>query len=199
MNYSVDPIITDCYEGTTCLINKYNIQDEVKLSELEAMITFAKSSELEQAAFNDCFDENDYKDIHRQLFETIYAWAGEYRTIDISKKGTAFANHDEIHVLLTNCFKRLKAMDYFRGLPFDDFIEEIVDIYCTTNYIHPFREGNGRTQRVFLSQLIRYNRYEIHFSRIDTDELMLATIHAAHGVFDFLRELFREHIKPAPH
>ena len=90
-------------------------------------------------------------------------------------------------------------MDYFRGLPFDDFIEEIVDIYCTTNYIHPFREGNGRTQRVFLSQLIRYNGYEIHFSRIDTDELMLATIQAAHGVVDFLRELFREHIKPAPH
>ena len=95
-----------------------------------------------------------------------------------------------------NCFKRLKAMDFFRGLPFDDFIDEIVDIYCTTNYIHPFREGNGRTQRVFLSQLIHYNGYEIHFSKIDTDELMLGTIHAAHGVVDYLRDIFKEHIKP---
>lgn len=177
MAYSVNPITSDCYEGTTCLINKYDIHDEAKLAELEAMITFAKSSELEQAALKDDFDEQAYKDIHRQLFESLYTWAREYRTIDISKKGTAFANHDDVPDLLTNCFKRLKTMNYFIDLSFDDFI-----VYCTTNYIHPFREGNGRTQRVFLSQLIRYNGYEIYFSKIDTDYLMLATIHAAHGV-----------------
>lgn len=197
MVYSVDPITTDCYEGTTCLINKYDIKDEAKLAELEAMITFAKSSELEQAVLKEGFNENNYTDIHRQLFESLYVWAGEYRTINISKKGTAFANYDDVPVLLTNCFNRLKAMNYFRDLPFDDFIEEIVDIYCTTNFIHPFREGNGRTQRVFLSQLIRYNGYEIHFSKIDTDYLMLATIHAAHGVVDYLKEIFTENIKPA--
>ncbi|WP_316609694.1 Fic family protein [uncultured Ruminococcus sp.] len=197
MAYSVDPINADCYEGTTCLINKYDIKDEAKLAELEAMITFAKSSELEQAVLKEGFNENDYTDIHRQLFEPLYVWAGEYRTINFSKKGTAFANYDDVPVLLTNCFNRLKAMNYFRDLPFDDFIEEIVDIYCTTNFIHPFREGNGRTQRVFLSQLIRYNGYEIHFSKIDTDYLMLATIHAAHGVVDHLKEIFTENIKPA--
>ncbi|SCX31825.1 cell filamentation protein [Ruminococcaceae bacterium P7] len=196
MAYSIDSISDDCYEGTTCLINKYNIRDESKLAELEAMITLAITSEMEQVALKDGFNENDYKAIHRQLFDTLYTWAGEYRTIDISKKGTAFAKHDEIPELLMNCFKRLKAMDFFRGLPFDDFIDEIVDIYCTTNYIHPFREGNGRTQRVFLSQLIHYNGYEIHFSKIDTDELMLGTIHAAHGVVDYLRDIFKEHIKP---
>lgn len=196
MAYSVDSISADCYEGTTCLINKFNIRDESKLAELEAMITLAKTSEMEHAALKGCFNENDYKAIHRKLFDTLYDWAGEYRTIDISKKGTAFAKCNEIPDLLMNCFKRLKSMDYFRGVPFDDFIDEIVDIYCTTNYIHPFREGNGRTQRVFLSQLIRYNGYEIHFSKIDTDELMLGTIHAAHGVVDYLRDIFKEHIKP---
>ena len=140
-------------------------------------------------------NEDDYRAIHRQLFDTLYDWAGEYRTIDISKKGTAFAGKNDIPELLTNCLKRLKSMDYFRGLSFDDFIEELVDIYCTTNYIHPFREGNGRTQRVFISQLVRYNGYEISFSKIDTDYLMVATIHAAHGVVDYLREIFKEHIK----
>lgn len=194
MAYSVDSISTDCYEGTTCLINKFNIRDESKLAELEAMITLAKTSELEQDVLKDGFDENDYKDIHRRLFDTLYNWAGEYRSIEISKKGTMFAKHDEIPELLTNCFKRLKSMDYFRELPFDDFIDEVVDIYCTTNYIHPFREGNGRTQRVFLSQLIRYNGYEINFSKSDTDYLMVATIHAAHGVVDYLREFFKENI-----
>ena len=195
MAYSVDSISSDCYEGTTCLINKFNIQDEVKLAELEAMITLAKTSELEQATLSDGFNEDDYRAIHKQLFDTLYDWAGEYRIIDISKKGTAFAGKDDVPVLLTNCFKRLKSLDYFRGLSFDDFVEEVVDIYCTTNYIHPFREGNGRTQRIFLSQLIRYNGYEIHFSKIDTDYLMVATIHAAHGVVDFLREIFKENIR----
>lgn len=56
MAYSMDPISTDCYEGTTCLINKYDIHDEAKLAELEAMITFAKSSELEQVTLKDGFD-----------------------------------------------------------------------------------------------------------------------------------------------
>lgn len=132
MEYSVDSISNNCYEGTTCLINKINIQDEAKLAELEAMITLAKTSELELATLKDSFNEDDYRAIHRQLFDTLYDWAGEYRTIDISKKGTAFAGKNDIPELLTNCLKRLKSMDYFRGLSFDDFIEELVDIYCTT-------------------------------------------------------------------
>lgn len=86
MAYSVDSISADCYEGTTCLINKFNIRDESKLAELEAMITLAKTSELEQTDLKGSFNENDYKAIHRQLFDTLYDWAGEYRTIDISKK-----------------------------------------------------------------------------------------------------------------
>lgn len=90
----------------------------------------------------------------------------------------------------------MRDMDYFKGLSFDEFVEEIVDIYCTTNYIHPFREGNGRAQRVFITQLIRYNGYDIKFSEIDTDYLMLAPIQSAQGVTDYLKEIFREHIKP---
>lgn len=55
----------------------------------------------------------------------------------------------------------------------------IVDFYCVTNMLHPFREGNGRTQRIFISQLIRYAGYDIDFSAIDPDELMIATIQSA--------------------
>ncbi len=63
--------------------------------------------------------------------------------------------------------------------------------------LHPFREGNGRTQRVFIAQLIRHAGYEIDFSEIDPDELMIATIRAANGVEDGLRDLFAEHIVQA--
>lgn len=196
MSYSIESITDNCYEGTTCLINKFNIRDEAKLKELEAMITLAKTSELEKTSSKQNFNENDYREIHRMLFDTLYDWAGEYRKIDISKKGTFFAEHNKIPELMKNCFTRLRKHNYFKGMDFNSFVDEIVDVYCTTNYIHPFREGNGRTQRVFITQLIRYNGYDINFSEIDTDYLMLATIQSAHGVTDYLKDIFRKHIKP---
>jgi cell filamentation protein len=61
--------------------------------------------------------------------------------------------------------------------------------------IHPFREGNGRTQRIFIAQLIRYNGYDINFSEIDADELMISTILSAQGVTDNLMSIFRNNIK----
>ena len=61
------------------------------------------------------------------------------------------------------------------GLSHDAFTDEVVDFYCATNDLHPFREGNGRTQRAFLTQLIRSSGYDIHWSEVDTDLLMIAT------------------------
>lgn len=62
------------------------------------------------------------------------------------------------------------------------------------NILHPFREGNGRTERIFISQLIRFNSYDIDFSDIDTDYLMFATIQSAQGITDNLVNLFKENI-----
>lgn len=194
MGYSLNPTSTDCYEGTTCLINKLDIRDEEQLSSVEADTTFAKASTLEQQPIEGNFDFTHYKAIHRFLFEDLYEWAGQIRTIDISKKGTAFVKASEINELAFNCFERLKENDYFCNLPFEEFVDNITDFYCVTNMLHPFREGNGRTQRVFIAQLIRYAGYEIDFAEIDPDELMIATIQAANGVTDGLRVLFEEHI-----
>lgn len=77
----------------------------------------------------------------------------------------------------------------------EQFVEEIVDFYCTTNYLHPFREGNGRTQRIFISKLIKYCGYRFDFSNIDPDLLMIATIQAANGVVDTLFNIFKKEIK----
>lgn len=74
------------------------------------------------------------------------------------------------------------------------FISAIADFYERTNELHPFREGNGRTPRVFLSQLARHAGYVIDFACADPDDLMIATIQAAGGVDDFLQELFDEMI-----
>lgn len=60
------------------------------------------------------------------------------------------------------------------------------------NILHPFREGNGRTERIFISQLIRFNGNDIDFSDIDTDCLMFSTIQSAQGITDNLVNLFKE-------
>ena len=184
-----------CYPDTTCLINKFNIKDDTKLSEIEAEITFAKAALLESTPIDKPLDFEYYKDIHRFLFEDLYDWAGQLRQVDISKKGTVFCPADKLEDLCSACFHRLSENHYFKGLPKNKFIEEIVDLYQTTNYLHPFREGNGRTQRIFLSKLIQYNGYCFRFSRIDPDLLMVATIKAANGVTDDLYNIFRNELQ----
>ena len=173
-----------------------NIKFYVKtLKNIEAAITFAKISELEQTPINGCFDFEHYKSIHKYIFEDLYDWAGKIRDVDLSKKGTSFTLAKDIESLAERCFARLKKENYFKTDDFDLFIENIVDFYCVSNMLHPFREGNGRTQRVFIAQLIRKNGFDIDFSEIDNDELIIATIHAANGVTDYLKDIFRQIIK----
>lgn len=194
MGYSIESSTTDCYEGTTCLINKLNIRDEEQLAEYETGLTLLKSMALEKKAIGESFDFAHYKAIHRYLFEDLYDWAGEIRTVNLSKKGTQFADANEIERMSKACFERLADKNYFRNQGFNEFLDDIVDFYCVTNMLHPFREGNGRVQRLFIAQLIRFNGYDINFNDIDKDELMLATINAANGVTDHLKYVFRCHI-----
>lgn len=195
MAYDINSITEDCYENTTCLINKLGITDENQLAVIEADITFAKTSLLEEQPVNGKFDLEHYREIHRILFGDLYDWAGNFRTINISKKGTSFTDVNDIEDACNRCFKWIKSHNYFLGMDFDAFVENMVDLYCTLNMIHPFREGNGRTERVFISQLIRFNGYNIDFSKIDTDYLMIATIQSAQGVTDNLINIFKGYIK----
>ena len=194
MGYSIDPISANCYPGTTILINKFDIRDEEKLNEIESVISSARYAEWLNAPQATTFDFDHYKAIHRFLFSDMYEWAGEVRTVNISKKGTQFTPAENIESQAGLIFERLRNYNYFKGLPHDEFVEEIVDFYCVTNTLHPFREGNGRTQRVFLTQLIRKAGYEINFADMDTDLLMMATIQSAQGVTDLLKHIFFESI-----
>lgn len=196
MSYSIQSITDNCYEGTTCLINKLNIRDEKQLNVIEANITLAKISFLQQNPINGNFDFEHYKAIHKFIFEDLYDWAGIPQTVDISKRATSFVKAENIEELAEACFERLKKSNYFIGTSLDVFVDDITDFYCVTNNLHPFREGNGRTQRVFLSQLALNAGYEMDFSSIDTDVLMLATINATNGVDIYLKEALRDIISP---
>lgn len=190
MSYEMDASTDSCYEGTTCLINKFGVKDSDRLSEIEGRITFAKAVALEQQPINGEFDFTHYRAIHRWLFCDIYDWAGEIRQVNLSKKGTAFTPVNEIEHMADLIFSRIASNDLFKNLPKRDYIAYIVELYCDINLLHPFREGNGRTQRAFFSQLIKTVGYDFSFARMDGDLLMIATIQAAAGVTDLLYSLF---------
>ena len=193
MAYSLNPSSDSCYEGTTCLINKLGIKDGKKLAEIEAQITFAKAVMLEEIPIEGNFDFEHFKKIHEFLLCDHYDWAGQIRTVDISKKRTNFLAATSIEKIATPCFAKI-ANGYLDNLTFEDFATRIAEFYNDVNHIHPFREGNGRVQRIYFTQLIRHYGYDINFSEVDTDELMIATIQASQGVMDFLIEFFKEAI-----
>ena len=159
------------------------------------MITTAKAALLEQNPIAGSLDFHYYKSIHKYLFGDIYSWAGEVRTVNMSKKGTEFVKAEELEAVADKAFQRLQQKEYFTNESRAEFIDDVVDFYCVTNMLHPFREGNGRTQRSYFTQLISNAGYRIDFSEIDTDALMIATIQAAQGVRDNLTSLFECAIK----
>ena len=196
MSYSLDSSQEGCYPGTSVLINKLDIRDEQILAQVEADFTRLRISQWELNPLTDTFDFNHYKAIHAHLFSDLYDWAGQIRTIDLSKKGTRFCPTAEIENRADLIFTRLRQLNFLKDMKHSDFVEELTDFYCSTNELHPFREGNGRTQRLFLSQLVQNAGYTLNFSDMDGDLLMIATIQAAQGVTDLLKQLLGEAVKP---
>jgi len=194
-SYELDPIADNCYTGTTTLINKFDIRNDEILREAEIEVTQEAATRWEQSPLCDTFDFEHYKQIHYHLFHDLYDWAGKIREADISKKGTRFCPHGSIEDRAKKIFTRLKKLNYFKFLPVNKFIEKFVDFYISTNDLHPFREGNGRTQRLFLAQLARNAGYQLDFADVDVDELMIATILSAQGVSDGLFRIFNNIFK----
>ncbi len=113
----------------------------------------------------------------------------------MSKKGTRFCPPEKIETSGRAIFEYLSKKSYFTALADEEFVKEFTELYCRLNYLHPFREGNGRVQRLFLSMLLKNMRKSIDFSKIDTDLLMIATIKAVSGDVFMLCDIFRQHIR----
>ena len=196
MAYSLDSLKDDCYPGTTVLINKLDIRNDKLLAEAEQTITAINYAQIENEFEFVEVDFEYYKNIHKRLFYDIYEWAGMVRSVNLSKKGTAFCEYKEINELAEKRFDRLKRDNFLVDLDFETFVDEFTDLYVDLNYLHPFREGNGRTHRLFLTLLVRNAGYSIDFSRCDLDMLMIATIKSAQGDVGLLRTIISELIKP---
>lgn len=193
--YSMESTQENCYPGTAVLINKFGLKEQNKLDIVERQIVLLKGAEIERNAVFKNVDFNYYKGIHRQLFEDIYDWAGKVRTINISKKGTVFCKYDKIEKIGQLKFKRLIGLSYLNNMDEISFFNELTELYNELNMLHPFREGNGRTLRLFITLLVRNTGRDISFADCDNDLLMIATIKAAQGDLSLLKSIFESIVK----
>lgn len=193
--YSLEGTQKDCYPDTTVLINKLDIRNQKMLNVAELRIVISMTMKIEKEIKFNNVDFNFYKNLHKQLFDDLYEWAGTVRNINISKKGTVFCNSDDIERIGKLKFDRLKSLNFLKNTPKDQFLDELTELYHDLNMLHPFREGNGRTLRLFITLLVRNAGYNLNFSECDSDMLMIATIKAAQGDLGMLREVFSDIVR----
>jgi cell filamentation protein len=110
------------------------------------------------------------KDVHRHLFRDLYDWAGETRTVDIAKPGARFAHFRYIDDEVAAILRGLPDEFYLLGLKSEPFVERLAHYYGELNARHPFREGNGRTNRAFLRQLAAAAGWRIDWSELDAED-----------------------------
>ena len=162
-----------CYEGTTVLQNIPDLRDQASLDAFEAVMTTQRSDEpLPEGNL----DATHYYAIHRHLFQDVYTWAGEIRTVRISKSGNTFCYPEHIEQEMRELFGGLKDQKHLQDLSEDDFVNRVSEFLSTLNAIHPFREGNGRTQISFLLLLADRAGYTLDLDKLVPEDFMDAMI-----------------------
>lgn len=156
-----DPYV---YPGTTILRNKLGIVDAAMLDSAERLLTTQRAAA--GCPLGD-FDLNHLRAIHRHLFSRLYDWAGEIRTVEIAKGDTQFMFRQYIETGMADVHRRIVAADYFRGANIGAFASEAGRVIGDVNYVHPFREGNGRAQLIYLAQLSNAAGFRLALRRIE--------------------------------
>lgn len=149
------------------LENKLNITDSSELARAEEKISKTKALKLFENGLLDTFEIGTFKglsDIHKYLFEDVYNFAGNIRTVNISKGVFRFAPVMYLQAALDNIDK----------MPQSTF-DEIIEKYVEMNVAHPFREGNGRSTRVWLDCILKKELHQVvDWSKVDKEDYLLA-------------------------
>ena len=184
-----------CYPGTSVLLNKAGIADADDLSDYEASYVRTRAEEPWPLGK---LDRAHYYALHRHFFQDVYDWAGKPRTIRIGKGGNWFCFPDFIDSELDRLFGDLRKKKHLVGLSLDDFAREAAHFIAEVNAIHPFREGNGRTQLAFLRLLCLNAGWRFDASVLERERVISAMIASFDGKPDALTELVRDVASPKP-
>jgi cell filamentation protein len=168
-----------CYPGTTVLKNLLNIQGQNTLDAFEVEISTLRS---EEPLPEGNFDAAHYCQMHHHLFQDVYEWAGQYRTVRISKGGSAFCYPEYIPAQMDTLFQGLHGGGIFMDSGLKAFLEEIGLFLSELNAIHPFREGNGGSQLALIGLLgAAFVGHPFAFERLDRNTFLPAMITSYFG------------------
>lgn len=158
------------YPGTNILINVPGIKDQDTLDRFERGRTALRLAELKVKPIKGGFDMEHLQKIHQYIFQDVYPFAGQIWTTNIGKNGFWFADFKSIDWVTGNVFMSLKDDKHLKGLSAVAFSRKAAQYYSDINYIHPFREGNGRAIREFFRQLALESGYDLRWSQVSKEE-----------------------------
>lgn len=167
-----------CYEGTTILKNLRGIRDEAALELFEKAMTDQRADEPFPEGR---FSISHYKAVHHHLFQDVYAWAGRFRTVRIAKDRNAFCYPEHIGREMRLLFEALRKTGMLHGLTSRKFAIAASAFLSTLNAIHPFREGNGRTQLSFLALLAERAGHPFNLERLAPERFLSAMVTSFRG------------------
>ena len=173
---------------TGILKNVPNLSSEAELASYEAILFQAQMLEAVRAIKSrKIFSFDDWREVHRLCFADVYEWAGQPRSIRIYKGNTAFAYPENIEAESARYFEQINAALAARTLT----PEQAVIIFCEMNVIHPFRDGNGRTQRIVFEEIFARIGLVTDWSKCTQAEMIAAMQNAYHGDYQTAMKLFK--------
>lgn len=173
-----------CYPRTTVLKNRAGHRTQRALIRFETAMAAQRADEPLPAGR---LSVRHYRAIHRHLFQDVYSWAGNFRTVRISKNGSMFCYPEHIPAQMRTLFSELRRNNYLRILTTDEFVRKAATLISTLNAIHPFRDGNGRTQLAFMALLAAQAGHPLALTRLRARHFLSAMVSSFHGEEELLR------------
>ena len=167
-----------CYKGTLVLKNRAGLRDAATLASFEVEMTSLRAKEPLPSGR---FGPRHYCKIHHHLFQDVYTWAGRYRTVRTGKDGNWFCYPEHIPRFMSEVFAKLFELPFRTGSRPNEFVEAAADFLGELNAIHPFREGNGRSQLAFVHLVAIRAGHPLRLERIAPGTFLPAMIASFNG------------------
>jgi cell filamentation protein len=176
---------------TGVLRNKLGLSTAAGLEAAEREITHAALILLRETQVRPTYDLPHLCTVHRRIFADIYEWAGRVRTVAISK-GSLFCLPRYIEPSAAEIFRQLSDENFLQSLERDVFLDRLTYYLGEVNAIHPFREGNGRTQRAFFEQLAYDAGFTLAWQHLDAARNIAASVAIMRGDAAPMRKMLDE-------
>jgi cell filamentation protein len=188
------------YPRSSVLKNKQDIRDAEQLRQWEYEATAANTPLAVDYAINRSqLGEAAWRGIHRILFRDVYTWAGNFRTVPLAKAGTAFAPVRTVH----GRYADRTILPAFRqaakraGNDDSRFAAALAEAWGELNFLHPFREGNGRSTQIFVLALAHHRGRRLDLAKIGRSAEIAAAKQANNGNYVPYQELIERSLDKA--